>query len=37
MLGEEHPDTLISVGKLAGCISAQGRGAWAEPLHRAAL
>ena len=36
-LGMEHPDTLSSVGHLAGLLKAKGDLAGAEPLYRGAL
>ena len=36
-LGDDHPDTLISVSNLAGVLYAQGHLAEAEPLYREAL
>ena len=36
-LGAEHPDTLVSVNNLAGCLEAMGLLKDAEPLYRRAL
>jgi non-specific serine/threonine protein kinase/serine/threonine-protein kinase len=36
-LGEEHPDTLVSVNNMGVLLEAQGRLAEAEPLYREAL
>ncbi|MDG2032135.1 MAG: tetratricopeptide repeat protein, partial [Phycisphaerales bacterium] len=37
MLGEEHPDTLISISNMGFLLSAQGKLAEAEPYYREAL
>jgi len=37
VLGEEHPDTLISVGNMSGLLKAQGKHAEAEPYFREVL
>ena len=37
MLGQEHPDTLLSANNLAGLFQDQGRLAEAEPLFKRAL
>ena len=37
MLGQEHPDTLLSVNNLAALYDAQGRYGEAEPLFKRAL
>ena len=36
-LGEDHPDTLLSLNNMAFLLKAQGRLAEAEPLYREAL
>ena len=36
-LGEDHPDTLLSLNNLAAVLKAQGHLAEAEPLYREAL
>ena len=37
MLGDDHPDTLISIGAMGALLQAQGRLADAEPYYREAL
>jgi len=36
-LGEEHPETLVSINNLAGCLQVMGLLKDAEPLYRRAL
>ena len=36
-LGDKHPDTLISISRMAGLLMAQGKYAEAEPLCREVL